>query len=663
MLLSNPSRLCDWREFFNHNMNMKKLALYLTLFCLAVANYSAPADKTTYMVPMRDGVKLATDVFKPNTSFAYPVILYRTPYNKDHDGFGEDIITLLNAFGYVYVAQDCRGRFHSEGTDSVFVTDGWGALQDGYDTIDWIVQQPWCNGKVAMIGGSATGITTLRAAGALHPNLVCAAVLVAPSDFYHQVVYPGGEFRKSLNENWVHDQGSDYMIPYFLKFPWYNELWEQMNLHTRTPLITIPILHIGGWYDCFSDGTILAFQDLQSQPNAGYQKLIVGPWVHGSPSGKKVGELRYPDANFDYENLLLRWLNWWMRGIPGTLPDEPAVTYYLMGDPDAVNEPGCQWLEGESWPPENIGVKAFYLSASGLMTSDLPDTGRATYLFDPNDPVPTLGGNNLTIARGPYDQRALGTRGDVLSFTTEPLTRPLRIEGFVKARLFISSNCRDTDFTLKLIDVYPDGREMLVTDGIQRARFRRGYRQEDESLLVPGQIDSLEIHLPPTALVFNSGHRIKVDISSSNYPRFEANPNTGNSPNDRSNPQIAENRVYFGGERASFVELPVVQEPSGVAVRQSLPTTFELYPNYPNPFNAGTTISFSLYADERIHLDIVNLLGQPVRQLAAGYRSAGFHTLVWDGRDELGQSLPSGVYLVRLTSGQYSAVSRAALIK
>jgi uncharacterized protein len=637
--------------------------LFFVVFALfAHSLFSAPLDKQTFMVPMRDGVHLATDVYKPNTNLAYPVILYRTPYNKNTDGFGNDTINLLNAFGYVYIAQDCRGRFNSEGTDSIFVTDGWGPLQDGYDTIDWIVQQSWCNGKVAMVGGSATGITTLRAAGALHPNMICAAALVTPSDFYHQVVYPGGEFRKSLTENWVYGQGSNYMVPYFLQFPYYNELWEQMDLHTRTPLISIPILHLGGWYDCFSDGTIAAFTDLQKQPNGGFQKLVMGPWVHGDPSSRKVGELKYPDAGFDWENVLLRWLNCWLRDIPDTILTEPPVTFYLMGDPSALNEAGCEWVYADTWPPENRIVQSFFLNPSGTLSETKPEFATKSFLYDPNNPVPTLGGNNLTIPYGPYDQRAINQRDDILGFSSLPLTQPLRVEGTVFAHLTISSNCPDTDFTLKLLDVYPDGREMLVTDGIQRVRFRDGYTKENEKLLSSGETVTLEIQLPPTAIVFNSGHQIKVDISSSNYPRFEVNPNIAFGPNDRAVKQVAENTVHFGGLMASFINLPVVPQKTFVEEKTDVLDGFELYANFPNPFNSGTTIQYDLPKTFKVRIEVVNMLGQRVRLLENSIKQPGSHNVVWDGRFDSGESAPSGLYVYRIITGGYSTSSSMVLV-
>ncbi len=641
-----------------------KILTPIVLLFIAANLYAQTFLQETVMVPMRDGVQLATDVYRMNDNLSHPVILYRTPYNKDTDGFDDDTIKLLNVLGYIYIAQDCRGRFHSEGVDSVFLNDGWGKLQDGYDTIDWIVGQSWCNGKVAQLGGSATGITTLRAAAALHPNLACAAVLVAPSDFYSQVVYPGGEFRKSLVENWVHSQGSDYMIDYFQQFPYYNALWEEMNLHTRTAMMTVPILHIGGWYDCFSEGTIQAFRDLQQQPNAGPQKLVMGPWVHGEPTSKPVGELQYPDAGFDWEGLLLNWLHFWLRGAPNGVLESPDVTYYLMGDPQRTDEMGCEWLEADQWPPQNSASQSFYLTPDGGLSAAPPsDESRFDYRFDPLNPAPTVGGANLTIAVGPYDQRAVGSRRDILSFTGEVLSAPVRVEGFVRGKLFISSNRPDTDFTLKLIDVYPDGREMLVTDGIRRARFRDGYTEDKVKFLNPDEIVSIDIELPPTAIVFNSGHRIKVQISSANFPRYEVNPNTGAAPNDRTGAQIAENTVYVGGDQASHVLLPIVPTGTSVARRTASPSDFHLLDNYPNPFNAATVIHYSLPTAAHVVVEIFNSRGQRVRILANERQNAGSHRLVWNGAFDSGEAAPSGVYLYRLRAGDFTASKKMLLVR
>ncbi|NOY61301.1 MAG: CocE/NonD family hydrolase [Calditrichaeota bacterium] len=644
---------------------MKK---YLYSFLVLFFSYSiifAGQLQETYMVPMRDGVKLATDVYRPDDDAAHPVVLYRTPYNKTSDKLSDSTIKLLKAMGYAYVTQDLRGRYASEGTDSVFVTDGWGALQDGYDTIEWLTQQNWCNGKIGELGASASGITTYRAVGALHPNLVCAVAIVAPTDFYNQVVYPGGEFRKSLPENWTAGQGSQYMISYFLQFPYYTSIWEKMNLLTRTDKIKIPILHIGGWYDCFSEGPVTAFASLHSRPGVAPQKLLMGPWTHTKiGSGSQVGQLQYPDASYDVENYVLPWLDHWLRGTQNGVIDKPDVVYYLMGDPDKENEIGCQWIHSDTWPPPEIVEQTLYLTPSDRLADTKPtEDSDLSFRFDPQHPVPTVGGNNLTIDAGPYDQREVNTRDDVLGFESKVLVHPLRVEGNVRSTLYISSNRPDTDFTLKLIDVYPDGREMLVTDGIKRARFRRGVLPEDVTLLTPGATDSLEIELPPTAIVFNSGHKIKVCISSGNYPRYEVNPNTANAPNDRSNPQVATNTVYIGGNFASRIDLPVYPTPSFVSPADGVPKMFTLFRNFPNPFNSSTNIHYKLDHPGYVSVRIFNMQGRLVDVLTNEFQNEGNYVVKWDGRTVENREAASGVYLYRLKIGRQSKSMKMLLLR
>ena len=617
------------------------------------------------MVSMRDGVKLSTDIYRPNDSDQHPVILYRTPYNKDGDNLGASAIQLVNFRGFVYVAQDCRGRFASQGNDSVFVTDGWGALQDGYDTIEWITQQNWCDGKVGMFGGSATGITSYRAAGAAHPNLEAVVAVVAPSDFYHEVVFPGGEFRKAIVENWIHGQGSDYMIDYFLQYPYYNSLWEEMNLHTPLNNITAAIYHIGGWYDCFSEGPVAAFNALRLLPQAGPQKLIMGPWTHGTTgSDEIVGELDYPDASVDGQTIILSWLDHWVAGNENGIMDAAEVQYYLMGDPDKTSEAGCQWIETDKWPPENTKALALFLNNDGLLNSNLPESdGELSFNYDPNNPLPTHGGNNLTIDAGPYDQGYLGEREDILEFESEVLEQPVRIEGIIKGQLYVSSNCPDTDFTLKLVDVYPDGREMLVTDGIARTRFRLGETESDMSFLTPGEIVQLTVELPPTAIVFNSGHRMKVCISSSNYPRYEINPNTANELYDLSEKQIAINTVYFGSNYPSSIIFPTVEIPSLVETSIMEDLSFKLFANYPNPFNSRTNINYQLNRFGEVKLSILNIQGQIVKTLVDERKDQGIYTQSWDGRNDADLPVAGGVYIFQLQFGGSVAAKKLLFLK
>jgi len=642
---------------------MKKSTLFVLLLLLLPATLFA--GKTTVMIPMRDGALLATDIYAPDDTLQHPTILYRTPYNKEHDKFDKNLLNFWVGKGYVFVDQDCRGRFASQGVDSTFLTDGWGALQDGYDTIDWIVKQSWSDGKVGMLGASAMGITTYRAVASLHPALKCAIAIVAPSDFYNEVVFPGGEFRKSLVENWLHAQGSDYMIDLFGSHRYYDSLWDGMNLHTRSQLITTPIIHIGGWYDCFSEGTVAEFNDLRKQPQAGPQYLIMGPWIHQTTAtADSVGDLIYPDAAYSNMFFLFNWLDYWLQGRQNGVLSTPKVQYYLMGDPERPDEPGCEWVYRNEWPDSERVKYHYYLKKNGQFSRsvDFP-MDSLSYDFDPRNPVPTVGGNNLTIPAGPRDQRSVTNRTDVLLFETEELTQPLWLEGYVKAKLYIASNRKDTDFTLKLIDVYPDGRQMLVTDAIARTRFRHGDRKADMSFLVPGQIDSVEIKLPPTAIVFNSGHRMMVAVSSSNYPRFDVNTNSGGPLWNDPDTLIAHNTLFMGRGTPSCVVFPIVPLPTAVAENSTQPGGFELHQNYPNPFNPTTEIEFSIPRESSVEIVVFDALGRKIRRLAHGNYGAGTHRVQWNGRDQVGNPVSSGIYFYRMKVGKRVWMKKMMLLR
>jgi len=295
-----------------------------------------------------------------------------------------------------------------------------------------------------------------------------------------------------------------------------------------------------------------------------------------------------------------------------------------MGDPDKTDEAGCQWIETDKWPPENTELMSFYLNSTGRLNLNLPEQNEElAFTYDPNNPVPTHGGNNLTINAGPYDQRYIGDRDDILEFESEMLDQPIRVEGIVKGHLYVSSNCPDTDFTLKLVDVYPDGREMLVTDGIARTRFRLGETESEMSFLTPGEIVPLTVQLPPTATVFNSGHRIKVCISSSNYPRYEINPNTANELYDLSEKQIAINTVHCSMNYPSSVVFPTIEMPVLVETRIMDDISFKLFGNYPNPFNSNTRIKYQLARSGNVKLSILNIQGQIVKTLVDEVKDMG----------------------------------------
>ena len=522
----------------------------------------ADAARKTYMAPMRDGVKLATDVCLPGGEGPWPALLARTPYNKK--GLPLELIATQ---GYVAVAQDVRGRFASEGLAMAFLDGGWGERQDGYDTVEWVATQSWCNGKVGTFGGSALGITQNMMAGAAPPHLVCQHVAVACSDLYRQAIYQGGAFRKALVEGWLGGnewpaENLELMTAHAL----YDELWEMVSPESRHSHVTVPTYQLGGWYDIFSQGTIDSFVGLQTRGGEGArgrQKLMMGPWTHGGSARREQGELTYP-ANCTVRGGIVdmkRWFDHWLRGIDTGIMGEPAVTYYVMGDVDDPAAPGNEWRTAPMWPVP-ARKTPYHLRTGGRLTRELPAMNEApeSYSYDPNNPVPTVGGANLLLPAGPMDQGAVEGRPDVLCFSTDSLAEPVEVTGQIEVRLYAASSAPDTDFTAKLTDVYPDGRSMLVLDGVIRARHRSSVRTEE--LLQPAKVCEFTIDLWSTSIILNVGHRIRLAVSSSNAPRFDPNPNTGEPFRASDTTRVASNTIYHDAAHPSALLLPVVEESS-----------------------------------------------------------------------------------------------------
>jgi len=521
---------------------------------------SSIGEKTTYMVEMADGTHLATDVYLPDGPGPWPVLLYRTPYGKDSDSVGS--WPGWNERGYAVVTQDIRGTYDSEDIFRGFFDDGWGENKDGYETCLWILDQSWCNGKIGTLGGSARGISQNMLAGSVPPGLVCQNIGVAASNMYAQAMFQGGAFRKRLVEGWMSGRGPEaveYMETVMKAHPHYDDdYWGFTNFETRYPLVTWPIVNRGGWYDIFLQGTINNFVGIQhnGRPGAqGKQKLIIEPYGHGYGSGGFYWPpgCTSPPALYASQQ---RWFDYWMKGIETGVMDEPPVCYYVLGDVDEPNGPGNEWRFADDWPVFSRPV-SFYFHEGGLLNTVPPSGSESpdTFVYDPNDPVPTLGGANLSGDKGPYDQRPVEppSRSDVVTFTTPVLDDYVEITGKVVIELYASSSALDTDFTGKLCDVYPDGRSMLVCDGIVRARHRNTTRYDE--LMVPGTVYKFEIDLWETAIAFNAGHRIRVNISSSNYNRFDANPNTGEPWNQHTQTVPATNTIYHDATRPSRIVL------------------------------------------------------------------------------------------------------------
>ena len=521
----------------------------------------APASAQDFVsVLADDGTPLATDVYRPLGSGSRPVILIRTPYGRD--GLEEPCWVFV-ALGYACVAQDTRGRGDSGGEDTVFRDDA----DDGRATVDWVAEQPWCDGNIGMFGGSAFAITQYLPAPGADPALRSISPVVATPDLYHHAFLQGGAIREALTVNWLEGQGSGQFFDEFREHRLKDAWWDPVEVLEQAGSVHAAGLHVGGWYDIFGQGTIDAYTTLQTTAGSGAvgrQYLVMGPWTHGGLFSNQIGALTYPlNAVRDPLDVLLPWYDATLRGDSSEIDDWPPVRVYLMGAVGEAGAPGNEWIELDRWPPPSRPIP-FFMSADGGLATTVPPAGEVILTSDPSDPVPTLGGANLhpglivdgrEMGDGPQDQRPIEDRSDVMTFTTDPLARPTTVMGRVRAKIWLVPDTPDLDIAVRLTDVYPDGRSMLVLDGIQRARMRCG--DDSECLLTPGVAVELTVDLWSTALVFNAGHRIRISVSGSNWPRFEVNPNNGADLNLETEGVVAYPRLLFGGDYPSRLELPM----------------------------------------------------------------------------------------------------------
>ena len=588
------------------------LVLILSIFISTMPSTQVWAEQTCqeYDVSMRDGVALYTRVFLPDPAVwgpgPYPTILSTTPYGiGGFTGRGKCSAALPNSYatnGYTYVYQDNRGRFLSQG-----IWDRLGDGVDGYDTVEWIATQPWCNGcKIGMTGASALGITTYLTAGQRPPHLVAILPQVATANNWNGQTFEGNALRLDTTLAWAGGQvaglsqshiaslgltpaqlaaayaeyamvSSDiyshlgtggsplpvtstywmhlplYNFPAFTTFlPSLNQLFlhpsqdAARNAYDVQDKINVPGLHWGGWYDLFAQGNLEAFQHVQE--NFGNQKLIM---YNGGHNG--------PGTPLPY-NPVYRWFDYWLKGLDTGIMDEPSVLYFRMIDyPSRSGD----WQWADEWPIPDVQNQTYYLHGDGTLSLNAPQNAEPnrTYDYDPNNPVPTMGGRNLYITTGSMDQRNVEppNRSDVLVYTSDVLQNDVEISGRVKVFLHASSNRMDTDFVAKIIDVYPDGRTMMIQDGVIRGRYRDSLTTP--VLMTAGVIYEFTLDLGDTSQVFKAGHRIQVDITSSNFPRRDRNPNTGHELYviDTSNDAlVATNTVYHNSGNPSYIVLPVV---------------------------------------------------------------------------------------------------------
>jgi hypothetical protein len=510
------------------------------------------------MVAMADNTRLITDIYVPAGSGPWPVILHRTPYNPDDQGWSAvhaGNAAEFNQAGLVYVVQTSRGHHGSEGARDLFANDH----PDGRAMIELLAAQSWCNGRIMMRGHSAPGIESYLAApntNGASADLAAAWVEMATPDM-HDTVYQGGVFRKQLTEEWLRSTNQDSLLPDVVANATNASWWSSRSIVQDYAAIATPIVHLTGWFDIFTKDQIDAFVGAQ-QAGAPSQYLIVGPWTHDTVDQQQQGELTFPAiANLDtyamFEEFAMRYLL-----DQGDISGWPAVRYYTMGDVDDAAAPGNEWRTANTWPPFTPNPRSFYLHAGGLLDQTLPAAGEAPdlYNYDPQNPVPTVGGNNLLLDAGPYDQRTIEARNDVLTYTTAPLGSPIEATGAVQARIFLQCSTPDTDLLVRLSDVYPDGRSMMITEGTLRLRFRNPNGPPAGELMTPGLTYEINLELWPTSIIFNTGHRIRIAMTSSSDPRFDPNPNTGDAFRANSNTQVATITILHDASNPSAIVLP-----------------------------------------------------------------------------------------------------------
>ena len=504
---------------------------------------------------MRDRVKLAGNLYLPEGEGPFPCIVTRTPYGKDTMELFSDprAARKYTRAGYAYLVQDSRGKGRSEGHYSGFADD----RNDGYDTIEWMARQSWSNGKIGITGGSAMGITANMAAIAGPPHLVAAFVIVAGND----TNFVGGAFKQRDMGDWNRGQGiAEERIRSRAGSYSQTALSVTGDVLHNARFIHIPIYNYGGWYDLFSVGNVRNFQHLQnhgSRGARGNQKLEMGPFGHG----EIAGDLAYPDGSEIMGNRSeIRWFDHWLKGVDNGIMEEPPVRIYMMASARKGDaSPKNRWMRFANWPPAPQIVDYFLHEDGNLSRKAQTDASAArAYDFDPANPVPTHGGSNLTFDKGPMDQRPIGERQDYLRFQTAVLDRDVAIAGPVSMDLWASTDGPDTDFMVKLVDVYPDGYEAIVLDSALRTRYRHGRHRDDVTMMTPGAPEKLTLDLWDTAITFEKGHRIAVHVTSSNSPRFDINPNTGELPGRDTVPRVARNVVYFDATHPSAVRLPVI---------------------------------------------------------------------------------------------------------
>lgn len=579
-------------------MHSKRLCLMLSFIALVLTRNAGATDKYDVTIEnnvsmnTRDGVALRADVYRPKADGKFPVILERTPYDKH---IGVDFGMKAAAQGFVYIVQDCRGRFGSDGLWYPFKFESL----DGYDAVEWAAALPYSDGKVGMVGGSYVAATQMLAAVAAPPHLAGILPVATGSNYHENWTYQGGAFTQSFNQVWAtylalntldrrvpketsRARGemvlplaeypvlipgpsaglADYYLDW-LAHPRFDDYWKQWSIEEHFSQVKVPAIHVGAWYDIFQDGSLRNFQGIKANGGSKAaregQRLIVYVGGHAGV-GPKIGDIDFgKDSVVDTTALALRWYDYLLKGIDNGLSREKPVKIFVMGK--------NVWREEDSWPLARAKETRYYLhsagkantlSGNGTLSTTAPASENADkYVYDPADPVPSRGGPSpLHGSPGPVDQRPVENREDALIYTTPAFTQDTEVTGPLALELYVSSSAVDTDFTGKLVDVWPNGYAENLVDGILRVRYRNS--MEKEEFINPGEIYKLTINLWSTSNVFLAGHELRLEVSSSNFPRFDRNLNTGEDPEGGTRMVKATNVVYHDRDHPSALVVPIV---------------------------------------------------------------------------------------------------------
>jgi predicted acyl esterase len=514
------------------------------------------------MIPMRDGKKLSAYLYVPPDKGPWPAA-FEQRYADLRGAGTRKAAARIAAAGYVVAMVNFRGTCQSEGTWVGYRALGWGELRDGFDTCEWLAKQPWCTGKVGTFGSSQGGFAQNFLAVGRPPHLACQYMVDTGLSLFQEGYRIGGLTRperfKAMDKVCRDPADNRKLMEEWVRHPTYDDYWKAEDCSLHFDKMDVPCFTIGSWYDFMNQGSIASFRGRQHQggPNSrGRQQLAIGPWLHGRLNKtNKVGDLVYPvNATWPEEEHMVRWFDHWLKGKDTGVEKDPAVRYYVMGAVGEEGAPGNVWREAADWPPASTPTP-LYLRADGKLSTSVPtvEASSTSYKSDPLRPMEIPG----TAFPGAKDARPFEKQAEVRTFTTETLAKPVEWTGRVRAELFVSSTARDTDFLVRVSDVYPDGRSILIVDYPLRARYREGF--DREVFMEPGKVYKVAYDVGWLSQVFNAGHRVRVTVASTGAPLYEPNPQTGKPltiefPRDA---VAATNTIHHDRTHASRILAPV----------------------------------------------------------------------------------------------------------